>query len=128
MMDNEKAPGWQLFRIVSISANGTVGPVGDPGTNRHYFVGKLPQTKEGAFTDCAHLCSGDRAGETVKVPLTFNAGMFVEDDGSIGLRLHLEDQDWDQAMRRMHHAPDYDTDTIIFGYKVSPDEIRTLRN
>ena len=125
MMDNEKAPGWQLFRIVSISANGTVDPAGG---NHHYFVGKLPQTKDGAFTDCAHLCSGDRAGETVKVPLTFNAGMFVEDDGSIGLRLHLDDKSWDQAMRRMHHAPDCETDTIIFGYKVSPDEMQALRN
>ena len=124
-MDNEKAPGWQLFKIVSISTNGTVEPVGD---NQHYFVGKLPQYKDDAFTDCAHLCSGDRPGETLKVPLTFNAGMFVDDDGSVGLRLHLDDKDWDRAMRRFNHRLYSDADSIIFGYKVSPDEMQALRN
>ena len=128
MKDEEKDSRWQLFRILSISMDGSVEPVDDVPNDHCYFVGKLPPNKNGAFTDCPHLCSGDRPGENVKVPLTFNAGMFVQDDGSIGLRLHFDNHGWDEAMRRFHLSPDPDANTIIFGYKVSPDEIRALRN
>ena len=127
MKERHDHPGWQLFKIASISitppANAPVAAGSDDRKDTLCFMGKIWARGADESLDYTQLRVQDRADYDIKIPLTFNAEVVIEGDGPIDLHLRLDEQNWDEAMRRAKYMPGSGVDTLVFGYKVLSGDI-----
>jgi hypothetical protein len=112
--------GWKLFRIASVSVPvpTTAGGAGELDDFR--FVGKICSKETGIPFDYTQVCVGDGDGQIVMMPLTFNADLVAGGDGTIDLHLTLDEENWDEAMRRSNYVSRFGNHTLVFGHRVHP--------
>lgn len=114
--------GWRLFRIASVSPAVPTSAESADNSEGFRFVGKICSTETGMPIDCLQAYVGDGAERTVLMPLTFSADLVAGGDGTIDLHLTLEEENWDEAMRRPNYASRFGTNTLVFGHRVSPSD------
>ena len=123
MKERHDHPGWQLFKIASISMTPPVAVESDGRNDAFRFIGKICAKGADESLDYTQPCAQNRVDPTLKIPLIFTAEVVVEGDGPIDLHLRLDDQNWDEAMRQKNYIRDPGVDTLMFGYKVLPGDI-----
>ena len=117
--------GWRLFRIASVSPAVPAAAESADKSEGFRFVGKICSRETGMPIDCLQAYAGDEAERTVLMPLTFSADLVAGGDGTIDLHLTLEEEYWDEAMRRPNYASKLGSNTLVFGHRVSPRDAET---
>ncbi len=112
--------GWKLFRIASVSTPAPTTPESADQNDGLRFVGKICSKETGIPLDYTQVCVGDGAGRIVMVPLTLSADLVAGGDGTIDLHLTLDEENWDEAMRRSNYVSRFGTHTLVFGHRVHP--------
>ena len=120
MSENRDYNGWRLFRIASVSTPFPEAAESADQNEGIRFVGKICSTETGMPIDYMQAYPGGGAERTVLMPLTFSADLVVGGDGTVDLHLTLDEENWDEAMRRPNQARKFGTNTMVFGHRVSP--------
>ena len=120
MSEKRDHNGWRLFRIASVSDPVPIASKSAEQTDGFRFVGKICSTETGMPIDYLQAYAGGEAERTVMMPLTFSADLVAGGDGTIDLHLTLDEENWDEAMRRPNSANRFGTNTLVFGHRVSP--------
>ena len=119
MSEKRDHNGWRLFRIASVAPSVPTAAESGDKSEGFRFVGKICSRETGMPIDYLQAYAGDGAERTVMMPLTFSADLVAGGDGTIDLHLTLDEENWDEAMRRPNYVSKFGTNTLVFGHRVS---------
>ena len=118
MSEKRDHNGWRLLRIASVSAPTPTTAESADQNEGFRFVGKICSRETGMPIDHIQAYASGGAEQTVVMPLTFSADLVAGGDGTIDLHLTLDEENWDEAMRRSNYASRFGAHTLVFGHRV----------
>ena len=122
MSEKRDHNGWRLFRIASVSVPFPVAAESADQDEGFRFVGKICSRESGMPIDYLQAYAGGGAEGNVMMPLTFSADLVAGGDGTIDLHLTLDEENWDEAMRRPNYASRFSNNGLVFGLRLSSCE------
>ncbi len=148
MKQGNRFEGWHLFRIASISTEALDAAQSDDRTNPYCFLAKIDSfdayeskgPEEDEFRSVVTRKFDEESSERIAVAspdepedfqpeaafpidLTFNAYAEVKEDGFAHLHLSLDDENWDEAVRRASYIRGSGPRRLFFGHRVTPGDV-----